>query len=48
MTVTSAKDAGRDNVMRSKDLGELVLVHVARDVGDIKVGVLLVGELLEL
>ena len=43
-----AKDASRADLVRSKEVSKGVLVHGLRQVGDVEVGVLFVGEGLEL
>jgi hypothetical protein len=42
------EDPARADLVRCEDGGEFMLVHVLGDVGYVKIGVALVGELLEL
>lgn len=48
MTVLVAEDARRADLVRSKQVGELMLVHRLGKVGHVEVGVTLVGKCLEL
>jgi hypothetical protein len=48
MAILVTQDARRADLVRCEELGELVLVHRLGQVGDVKVGVALIGEGLEL
>jgi hypothetical protein len=48
VTVPVTKDARRAHLVRREEVAEIVLVHGLREVGNIEVGVLFVGERLEL
>jgi hypothetical protein len=48
MTVPVTKDARRAHLVRREEVAEIMLVHGLREVGNVEVGVLFVGECLEL
>lgn len=48
MAVPVTKDARRAHLVRCEEVAEIVLVHGLREVGNVEVGVLFVGECLEL
>ena len=48
VAVLVAKNARRAHLVRRKEVAEVMLVHGLREVGDVEVGVLFVGECLEL
>jgi hypothetical protein len=48
MTVYVTKDARRAHLVRREEVAEIMLVHGLREVGNVEVGVLFVGECLEL
>ena len=48
MAILVAEDPRGADLVRCKQISELVLIHGRRQVGDVKVGVLLIGESLEL
>jgi len=48
MAVPVTKDSRRAHLVWRKEIAEVVLVHALREVGNVEVGVLFVGECLEL
>jgi hypothetical protein len=48
MAVPVAKNARGAHLVRRKEVAEVMLVHRLREVGNVEVGVLFVGECLEL